>query len=343
MLRFIAAVALLAGLRASAAPLSFELTDAGVLKVSDGQPLARAIVNMHAVGWAGANNETQAEGTSREGDTVRGAVRLPAQLAGKLGYSVTATKEDYALKAHYSLRFTEATEIQGAYISFMLPAARLQGRQATLWRTGQSRPLPAQGESANLSGPACAFSVEIGEGKSFVIASAATAAVMVQDNRVYGASDYEVRFSVFGNAKVGPALVADRSFHILIANTAEVAALVDGILVVNNLRDIANDRAKGKRTLATVIGAAATRMHYALLLVFAYGSVAAGAAIGALPAPALLMMLSLPAAWAAWRVVRTESAPLPLTLGGIRATAQLHMRNGLLLSAGLVAAAGLLR
>lgn len=122
-----------------------------------------------------------------------------------------------------------------------------------------------------------------------------------------------------------------------------VAALVDGILVVNNLRDIANDRAKGKRTLATVIGAAATRMHYALLLVFAYGSVAAGVAIGALPAPALLMMLSLPAAWAAWRVVRTESAPLPLTLGGIRATAQLHMRNGLLLSAGLVAAAGLLR
>jgi len=229
MLRFIAAVALLASLRASAAPLSFELTDAGVLKVSDGQPLARALVNMHAVGWAGANNETQAEGTSREGDTVRGAVRLPAQLAGKLGYSVTATKEDSALKAHYSLRFTEATEIQGAYISFMLPAERLQGRQATLWRTGQSRHLPAQGESANLSGHACAFSVEIGEGKSFVIASAATAAVMVQDNRVYGASDYEVRFSVFGNAQVGPALIADRSFHILIANTAEVAAIVDAI------------------------------------------------------------------------------------------------------------------
>ena len=122
-----------------------------------------------------------------------------------------------------------------------------------------------------------------------------------------------------------------------------VAALVDGILVVNNLRDLANDRAKGKRTLATFIGAGATRVHYLVLLVFAYGSIAVGVFRGALPAPALLMLLTLPAAWAVWKVVRTESEPLPLTLGGIRATAQLHMRMGLLLSAGLVAAAGLLR
>jgi 1,4-dihydroxy-2-naphthoate octaprenyltransferase len=122
-----------------------------------------------------------------------------------------------------------------------------------------------------------------------------------------------------------------------------VAALVDGILVVNNLRDIENDRAKGKRTLATFIGAGATRIHYLLLLVFAYGSIVVGVFLGTLPAPALLMLLTLPAAAAAWRVVRWESAPLPLTLGGIRATAQLHMRMGLLLSAGLVAAAGMLR
>jgi 1,4-dihydroxy-2-naphthoate polyprenyltransferase len=122
-----------------------------------------------------------------------------------------------------------------------------------------------------------------------------------------------------------------------------VAALVDGILVVNNLRDVENDRAKGKRTLATFIGAGATRAHYLLLLIFAYASVAVGVFMGALPAPALLMMLTLRSARAAWEVVRKESAPLPLTLGGIRATAQLHLRMGLLLSAGLVAAAGSLR
>jgi len=117
-----------------------------------------------------------------------------------------------------------------------------------------------------------------------------------------------------------------------------VAALVDGILVVNNLRDMENDRAKGKRTLATFIGAGATRAHYLLLLVLAYGSTVAGVFLGALPAPALLMLLTVPAARAAWEVVRRESAPLPLTLGGIRATAQLHMRMGLWMSTGLMLA-----
>jgi 1,4-dihydroxy-2-naphthoate octaprenyltransferase len=118
-----------------------------------------------------------------------------------------------------------------------------------------------------------------------------------------------------------------------------VAALVDGILVVNNLRDLSNDLAKGKRTLATFIGAGGTRFHYLALLIFAYAAVVAGVAVGSLPAPTLIMLLTLPSARAAWEVVRRESEPLPLTLGGIRATAQLHMRLGLLLSAGFVASA----
>ena len=122
-----------------------------------------------------------------------------------------------------------------------------------------------------------------------------------------------------------------------------VAALVDGILVVNNLRDLANDRAKGKRTLATFIGAAGTRGHYLALLMFAYASIVVGVALGSLPALTLLMLLTIPSAYAAWQVVRRESAPLPLTLGGIRATAQLHMRIGVLLAAGFVLSAQVLR
>ena len=116
-----------------------------------------------------------------------------------------------------------------------------------------------------------------------------------------------------------------------------IAALVDGILVVNNLRDLDNDRAKGKRTLATFMGPGATHIHYLALLVFAYAAVIAGVVVGALPALTLLVLVTLPAARGAWEVVQREKAPLPLTLGGIRATAQLHMRLGLLLSAGLVA------
>lgn len=115
-----------------------------------------------------------------------------------------------------------------------------------------------------------------------------------------------------------------------------VAALVDGILVVNNLRDLDNDRAKGKRTLATWIGRRATRLHYLALLALAYLSVMAGVAVRTLPPATLLVLLTVPAARRAWAIVWTEEDPLPLTLGGIRVTAQLHMQIGVLLSLGLL-------
>lgn len=118
-----------------------------------------------------------------------------------------------------------------------------------------------------------------------------------------------------------------------------VAALVDGILVVNNLRDLDNDRAKGKRTLATLVGRHATRVHYLVLLALTYLSVVVGIAVRMLPPAALLVLLTVPAAQRTWAVVRREEEPLPLTLGGIRGTAQLHMRVGLLLSLGLLVGA----
>jgi len=117
-----------------------------------------------------------------------------------------------------------------------------------------------------------------------------------------------------------------------------LAALVDGILVVNNLRDLDNDRIKGKRTLATVIGRGATRAHFLGLLAVAYLSLLAGTVTGALPAPALLPLLTIPSAVRLWRVVRTTDEALPLTLSGIRGTAQLHLRVGLLLAAGMLLA-----
>lgn len=48
---------------------------------------------------------------------------------------------------------------------------------------------------------------------------------------------------------------------------AAVGALACGILVANNLRDIATDRVAGKMTLATRLGDSATRRFYALLCV----------------------------------------------------------------------------
>lgn len=117
-----------------------------------------------------------------------------------------------------------------------------------------------------------------------------------------------------------------------------VAALVDAILVVNNLRDLDEDRAGGKRTLATFIGPSATRAHFLVLVVGAYLTVAAGVWLRTLPSAATLTVLTLPQAVRVWNVVRRETAPLPLTVGGIRATAQLHQRVGLLLALAFLAA-----
>ena len=115
-----------------------------------------------------------------------------------------------------------------------------------------------------------------------------------------------------------------------------MAALVDAILVANNLRDLENDRAKGKRTLAALIGPRATRLHFLLLCATAYASVILGVAVGALPVLTLLALMTVPAALNVWRAVRVERDPRHLTIGAIRGTARLHMRVGLLLSLGFV-------
>src|SRR3989304_4404668 len=87
-----------------------------------------------------------------------------------------------------------------------------------------------------------------------------------------------------------------------------VAALVAAILVVNNLRDIEDDRAKGKRTLATFIGERATRLEVLFLLALAYLSVLAGVALRVLPPYTLIVFLTLRQAAAIWGGVRPASA-----------------------------------
>ncbi len=115
-----------------------------------------------------------------------------------------------------------------------------------------------------------------------------------------------------------------------------IAALVTAIIVVNNLRDIEDDRQKGKRTLATLLGRGGTRIEYIILLLAAYLSVAVGVALRFLPALALITFLTLPQAVATWRVVRDQMDPLALTRGGLRGTARLHQLFGLLLAIALL-------
>lgn len=113
-----------------------------------------------------------------------------------------------------------------------------------------------------------------------------------------------------------------------------VGLLVANILHANNLRDIENDRARGKVTIAGIVGRpAADRVLYALTLA-AFGVVAITAAIEAVPVSALLALAGMPAAIASFRLLNErESAALnPL----VRGTAMLHLQFGLLLALGLL-------
>src|SRR5262249_13770068 len=90
-----------------------------------------------------------------------------------------------------------------------------------------------------------------------------------------------------------------------------VGLLVANILQANNLRDIANDRARSKVTIATMVGRpAADYILYALVL-GAFASVIAGVATTVLPVECLLVALSVSAALATFAVLKqTEAAAL---------------------------------
>ncbi len=115
-----------------------------------------------------------------------------------------------------------------------------------------------------------------------------------------------------------------------------VGSLITAILVVNNLRDVEQDRDAGKRTVAVRIGVPATRCEYAALMALPYGLLAALVVAGELPAAALLAWLSLPLALRATQRVFTQSGrALNAVLAG---TGQTALAYSVLFALGLVLA-----
>jgi len=86
-----------------------------------------------------------------------------------------------------------------------------------------------------------------------------------------------------------------------------VGAIIVAIIVVNNLRDIAQDRAVGKRTIAVRIGAGATKVEYAALMALPYVLLTVTAARREVPLAALLAWLSAPLALRATRRVFAQT------------------------------------
>lgn len=121
-----------------------------------------------------------------------------------------------------------------------------------------------------------------------------------------------------------------------------VGALTTAILVVNNLRDAATDRAASKRTLAVMLGEGFARAEYLGCLVVSWvvpvGLVVArwgGASVAAGPLT-LLPLSTIPMAVPLWRTVCADGDPRRLN-PVLRGTARLTLVFALLFTVGLVA------
>lgn len=110
-----------------------------------------------------------------------------------------------------------------------------------------------------------------------------------------------------------------------------VGLLIVALLVVNNLRDIEGDAIVGKRTLAVLLGARATRLLYVGLLAGAFAVVAAVAVVRPW---AVLALLGTPLAVPPARTVLSGGRG-PALIGALQGTGLLTLATGILLAVGL--------
>ena len=112
--------------------------------------------------------------------------------------------------------------------------------------------------------------------------------------------------------------------------------IITAILVVNNLRDLENDRKAGKHTLAVRLGEPGTKLQYLICMTVAYVVLIPVIGLHLIPWTALLAWLSSPIAYQATHVVLTQKGR-PLN-GALAKTGQTALVFSLLFWVGLLLA-----
>ena len=114
-----------------------------------------------------------------------------------------------------------------------------------------------------------------------------------------------------------------------------IGALTTAILIVNNYRDMETDAKVGKRTLAVMIGPAASRMEFICMLVLTYVTPLVLWLAGQLSVWVMLSWLSIPLAV---KLVRTLYRPIsgPTLNQALAGAAQLDLVFSVLFTIGLV-------
>lgn len=153
----------------------------------------------------------------------------------------------------------------------------------------------------------------------------------------HGLGDVAV-FLFFGFvAVIGSTFVQTLGIHTnAIGAAIPVGALATAILVVNNLRDVDEDRVAGKRTLAVRIGRGGARFEWATLVAGAYLMTLVLLFAFAEEAWVLLPWLSAPRAWSLWRVIRSSEDGNALN-EALAGTAQLGFLFSILFAIGIAA------
>ena len=150
----------------------------------------------------------------------------------------------------------------------------------------------------------------------------------------YGLGDLFV-FIFFGLASVAGTYYVQAGFVSTAAWWMAIppGLIITAILVVNNLRDLENDREAGKRTLAVILGERATKTQYLICMILAYLGMPVAAWLDVIPWTSLLTWISLPMAIRTINVVFTQKGrALNAALAG---TGQIALLFSILFWAGL--------
>lgn len=139
---------------------------------------------------------------------------------------------------------------------------------------------------------------------------------------------------IMGSAYVLTDVVSWRSFGVALP----LALLVTAILHGNNLADIESDRRAGKVTVANIVGRTWGNREYVALVYGAWVALAGLVLTNPDLWPTLLAVGAIPAARRAVALYLSETAQ-PVLRRGVRLSAGVHLRFGLLMAAGLVIAA----
>jgi 1,4-dihydroxy-2-naphthoate polyprenyltransferase len=120
-----------------------------------------------------------------------------------------------------------------------------------------------------------------------------------------------------------------------LAAAIPMGCLASGVLQVNNMRDIENDRRHNKHTFAAIVGRPAAIAELIGTDVLAFAIVILGVVMGVLPWPAVAVLLTVPRAVKQVQLVRTATDWRNMN-EALNLTAQFHLEFGLLLTAALL-------